>query len=377
MLQPMIRWSLCAVVWGCSAAVGMGQDVQSLVIRIKAVGKEGVGNAEAAKALKQLVVLGPNVMPEVLSGMDDATPVAANWLRAAVEAMQDKAVNSGQKVPADKLEAFLADKAHSPRARRLAYECLVRADPKTPERWLPKLLDDPAGELRRDAVARKLDQVLAKQATRKALEDLLGYARDRDQINALAKELKEKHGVEIDLTRQFGFVTRWLLIGPFDNTKGVGFNNVYPPEKGIDLKASYLSKDNKLVGWQEHVTDKELGLVDLNSAVGKLKGAASYAYAAVASESERPVEIRAASNNAVRIWLNGKEIYFREEYHHGKEIDQHVGKGVLIKGRNAILIKVCQNEQTEDWAQLWSFHLRVCDALGAAVPVTNVTEKVK
>jgi hypothetical protein len=373
----MIRWSLCAVVWGCSAAVGMGQDVQSLVIRIKAVGKEGVGNAEAAKALKQLVVLGPNVMPEVLSGMDDATPVAANWLRAAVEAMQDKAVNSGQKVPADKLEAFLADKAHSPRARRLAYECLVRADPKTPERWLPKLLDDPAGELRRDAVARKLDQVLAKQATRKALEDLLGYARDRDQINALAKELKEKHGVEIDLTRQFGFVTRWLLIGPFDNTKGVGFNNVYPPEKGIDLKASYLSKDNKLVGWQEHVTDKELGLVDLNSAVGKLKGAASYAYAAVASESERPVEIRAASNNAVRIWLNGKEIYFREEYHHGKEIDQHVGKGVLIKGRNAILIKVCQNEQTEDWAQLWSFHLRVCDALGAAVPVTNVTEKVK
>ena len=39
--------------------------------------------------------------------------------------------------------------------------------------------------------------------------------------------------------------------------------------------------------------------------------------------------------------------------------------------------KVCQNEQTDDWAQLWSFHLRVCDSLGGAVPVTNVTEKVK
>ena len=67
----------------------------------------------------------------------------------------------------------------------------------------------------------------------------------------------------------------------------------------------------------------------------------------MSSETERPIEIRAASNNAVRIWLNGKEIYFREEYHHGMEIDQHIGKGILKAGRNEILIKVCQNEQTD------------------------------
>ena len=29
-----------------------------------------------------------------------------------------------------------------------------------------------------------------------------------------------------------------------------------------------------------------------------------------------------------------------------------------------------ENEQEEDWAQDWSFQLRVCDALGGAVPVT-------
>jgi hypothetical protein len=118
-------------------------------------------------------------------------------------------------------------------------------------------------------------------------------------------------------------------------------------------------------------------VVDINAAYGNLKGAVVYGYAVVASETERPVELRAGSNNAVRIWLNGKEVYFREEYHHGMEMDQHIGKGTLKSGRNEILIKVCQNEQTDSWAQLWSFQLRVCDYLGAAVPVTNVTEKVK
>jgi hypothetical protein len=364
---------LCALVWASCSATVFGQDVQSLVVRIKAVGKEGVGNAEAAKALKQLVALGPGAMPDVLAGMDDASPVAINWLRAAVEAMQDKNLAG---TPVAKLEAFLADKSHGPRARRLAYECLVRHDPKTLDRWLPKLLNDPAGELRRDAVARKLEAI-GKKPSRQALEEVLGYARDRDQITAIAKDLREQHGVKIDLTSHYGFVTRWNLIGPFDNVKGVGFHNVYPPEKGIDLKATYLSKDNKLVGWQEHVTTKDLGLVDFNDAVGKLKGAVHFAYAAVESPTERPVEIRAASNNAIRIWLNGKEIFFREEYHHGMEIDQHVGKGTLAKGKNQILIKVCQNEQTDTWAERWSFQLRVCDALGGAVPVTNVTEKIK
>jgi hypothetical protein len=380
MHQTIIRWSICGLLWTLCATVGSAQEVQSLLVRIKAVGKEGVGNVEAAKAFKQLVTQGPGVLPDVLAGMDDANPIAINWLRGAVEAIQDKAANNNAKVPADRIEAFLKDTRHAGHSRRLAYECLVRLDPTAPDRLLPKMLDDPSSELRRDAVAVKLK--LGKEAAFKNLskknyfQDLLQHARDRDQVKAICDELKE-HGVNIDLTRHYGFVTRWNLIGPFDNVKGVGFNNVYPPEKGIDVKASYPGKDNKAVRWQEHAIGKELGVVDLNEAVGKLHGAVAYGCATLSSETERPVEIRAASNNAVRILLNGKEIYFREEYHHGMEMDQHVGKGMLNKGRNEILIKVCQNEQTDDWAQQWSFQLRVCDHLGGAVPVTNVTEKVK
>jgi hypothetical protein len=56
-----------------------------------------------------------------------------------------------------------------------------------------------------------------------------------------------------------------------------------------------------------------------------------------------------------------------EVYHANSAIDQYVGRGVLKKGKNVILVKVCQDEQTVDWAQNWVFQLRVCDASGKAI----------
>ncbi|MBI1830183.1 MAG: hypothetical protein HYR84_01885 [Planctomycetes bacterium] len=379
-MQRNLRWLLCGLLLLLTPTLGSAQEVQSLLLKIKTVGKEGAGNVEASKAWKELVALGPGVVPDVLSGMNDANPIAVNWLRTAVEAIHDKPHPT--KMPVAKIEAFLNDTKNAGHSRRLAYECLVKLDPNTPNRYLPKMLDDPSAELRRDAVQRKLDhgKVAAfesRDSQQKFYESLLKSARDRDQVDAVCKVLKEEFQIDVDLTKHYGFVTRWLLIGSFDNRKGVGFNTVYPPERGFEIKAVYPAKDDGQARWREHVTAKPLGLVDLNEVVGKHKGAVVYGYAAVESASERPVDIRAASNNAVRMWLNGKEIYFREEYHHGMAMDQHTGKGVLKAGRNEILIKVCQNEQTDSWAQLWSFQVRVCDYLGAAVPVTNVTERIK
>ena len=99
---------------------------------------------------------------------------------------------------------------------------------------------------------------------------------------------------------------------------------------------------------------------------------AVYALARTELESpvERPIHVRAATPNAVRIWLNGQEIFSRDEYHHGHKLDQHIGTGTLKKGRNEILVKVYQNQQTETFAEVWSFQLRVTDALGGAVPLT-------
>src|SRR5262249_9354113 len=155
----------------------------------------------------------------------------------------------------------------------------------------------------------------------------------------------------------------------FDNSGSKGFAVAYPPEQKIDVNAVYKGKDGAEVRWKEITTTDPYGLVDINKLLGKHMGATAYAFAAIESEGERPVQIRATSNNAVKLFLNGKEIFFREEYHHGMRFDAHTGTGILKPGRNEILIKVCQNEQKEDWAQGWTFQLRVCDAIGGAVPM--------
>jgi hypothetical protein len=373
---------------------------EALLGRIKAVGKEGKGNADAARAWQELVKLGPEVLPQVLGAMDDATPTASNWLRLAASALGEKAMQAELPLPVRELEAFLGQTAHTPPARRIAYEWLVKADRTAAGRWLPKLLQDPSHELRREAVQRLVDETdhladgprqLAGHVTggrvvavpsapllRPALKEAaianyrkaLGGATDQDQVDHIAAELKLL-GVNIDLAAHFGFVRNWHLATPFDNSAMSGFTVAYPPEKGVDLKAVYKGKDGKEARWMRYSTTNEYGKVDLNQVLGKLKGTIGYAHAIIESDREQPVEVRAGSFNALKFFLNGKEIFNRDEYHHGMFLDQHIGRGTLKAGRNELLIKVCQNEQTENWAQSWSFQVRLCDGAGAAVPFRN------
>jgi hypothetical protein len=115
-----------SVVLLLSCTFTHAQEVQSLILRIKAVGKEGAGNVEASKAFKDLVAMGPSVMPEVLTGMNDASPVALNWLRAAVESIQDKAMQQNQPLPTDKLTNASCAPSRLPRRSSFRSSSLTR-----------------------------------------------------------------------------------------------------------------------------------------------------------------------------------------------------------------------------------------------------------
>ena len=77
---------------GLLAPAGWGAEpsASSLITRIKAVRNAGTGNEEAAKAWRGLVRLGPDVLPELLTALNDAEPIAANWLRSAVDAIAER-----------------------------------------------------------------------------------------------------------------------------------------------------------------------------------------------------------------------------------------------------------------------------------------------
>ena len=136
----------------------------------------------------------------------------------------------------------------------------------------------------------------------------------------------------------------------------------------IDLAASYDdSKNGEPVQWQQHNTVEATGVIDLNEILAAEKGVLAYAYSEFNVEEEREVEIRIGCINGNKVWVNGKEVINNEIYHVGMLPDQFSGKATLKEGVNQILFKVCQNEQTQPWANRWMFQLRVCESDGKAV----------
>ncbi len=354
-----------------SSARAAETELGSLLTTIRAVGPKGAGHVEAIAAWRELAKADASQLPAVLAGLDGSNPLAANWLSAAVDAIAERRMQSGGKLPLAQLEQFVLDRGHTPGARRLAFEWLVRGDPSAHARLIPGMLDDPSLELRRLAVAREIDL-----AGKTALADdkspaiaqyaaALSAARDADQIKLVTAKLKEL-GREVDLPRHYGFLMQWHLIGPFDNVDMKAFDVAYEPEKQIDLAAACPGKSEP-VRWVAHTTADALGWVDLNKALGKNMGAIGYAVTDFTSEEERDVELRIGCDNANKIWLNGQLVSSNAVYHSGTKLDQYVARGRMKRGKNVILVKICQNEQKESWAQGWHFQLRICDETGTAI----------
>ncbi|MFA6564863.1 MAG: hypothetical protein WCV00_23360 [Verrucomicrobiia bacterium] len=358
----------CLCLRLCSAS---SPDLAAAIKTVRAIGAEGRGNAEASVAWKTLAASDLSQLTTILGGMDGADDLIANWLRAAADTIVSRETAAGKKLPAGDLLAFVRDTNHHPRARRLAFELVARIQPATTEKLLQGMLDDPSLELRRDAVDRVIaDAARAFDAGKKPetiqrYQQALQKARDVDQIQSVARKLREL-GETVDLPKLFGFLTQWKVIGPFDNAEGKGFAAAFPPEKKIDLAAEYDGKSGK-VRWSDYVTKNEFGMVDINTICEPLKSVTAYAYAEFVSDKARPAELRLGCKNAWKVWLNGKLLWEREEYHRGMQIDQYHLTGQLQPGRNTILVKACQNELVEKWTVEWQFQLRVCDHLGTAI----------
>ena len=112
-------------------------------------------------------------------------------------------------------------------------------------------------------------------------------------------------------------------------------------------------------------------MVNLNEALQKHMGAVGYALHEFDADTDRQVELRLGCKNSWKIWVNGKLIFGHDEYHHGTRLDHYRFPVAVKGGKNTILVKCCQNQQKDSWAQEWEFQLRVCDAAGTAVLSTD------
>ena len=146
----------------------------------------------------------------------------------------------------------------------------------------------------------------------------------------------------------------WRVLGSFENKNG--FARRYAPEKriGLDNKVRTRSGMRAWIPLEDGIND---GFIDLKSALGDPYWAVGYGQIALYSPDRREVQIRTGSNEAVKIWVNGAEVWRHNEWREAV-FDADVASAVLSAGRNEILVKVCNRLGN------WGFYLRVTDDQG-------------
>jgi hypothetical protein len=324
--------------------------------------------ADLAAAADRLAAIPAAAVIPALEAFASATPAGANWLRSGLDRAAERL---GAELAPATLAPFVADPTRPPRGRVLAFAWLQERSPEAAARLLDGLIDDPALDLRREAVERLLAGASSQPpaAARDVHRQALAAARDVDQIERIVGWLVE-HGDTLDVADVLGFVRQWRVSDVFDNVGGAGFAMSYPPEAALPAVPATGA-------WTPVVSTDRHGGIDLNAAIAKKKGVLVYALAEVEMPGSGRAEVRIGSPCAVRVWVNGLPVLSHEIYHASDTIDQYVAAAEFRAGTNSVLVKCCQNEQTEPWAQDWKFQLRITDALGTPLATQPRPEQTR
>ena len=225
------------------------------------------------------------------------------------------------------------------------------------------MLDDPNPDLRRDAVARVLaqaDKLLAagrKAAALPLFREALAAAREQGQIDNAVRKLRNL-GEKVDLPARLGMLMAWKVIGPFPNQDRKGMALAYPPEKALDLVATYDGKKGK-VKWMDYTSKDDYGLVDLKEALKDHAEMVAYATAEFMSEGAREVDVRLGCYTGFKLWVNGGLVLERGDAYTGMKLDHYVARARLSPGKNIMLLKVAQDVPPPYLPAMLRFQLRL------------------
>ncbi len=364
-LRTLTCIALCAGLLGSSARPTQASE------NLRELADVSLDNRAASQLCQELQASSDTELIAVLSAMKGTSAVAKNWYLSIAQTVADRNPAESRA----KLTQFLPRLSEDPTARFWAFQYLTHSNDQLREQLLESMLADPSMDLRFEAVKLRLGRIeeakdMPAEEQVAQCQELLAAARLPSQVQSIAKRLSDLD-VEVDLLTHLGFIADWKVCASFDNVDGVGFDTAYAPEKlfaagKLTAAAKYDGKSGE-VGWQDVSTEEPDGKVDLNPIFEKEKGAVAYAATTFNAESELECEVRIGTPNACKVWLNGEEVVSREVYHTGSQIDQYRAPVKLKAGENKILVKVCQNEQTEPWAQDWMLQLRFTDSTGLAI----------
>ena len=202
----------------------------------------------------------------------------------------------------------------------------------------------------------------------KAAVERLGNTIDRmaaineDYLLANIAHEKTSVGIADRFAPQFGFINRWLLCGPFDNLGMDGHDRVYPPEQAMDTAATYDGKGGRKVSWKKNRTPDWQGCVDLVQEFDDSDWTCAYALCWVTlDEGPKDVMLRVGSNDSVKIFLNGREIW-TNKIERTMSVDDDLIPATLPNGTSAVLLKIGQAGLN------WGFCFRITERDSLEIP---------
>ena len=400
--------AIAVLLIGSGGTARGDNPIRTSIASIQSVGPGGEGNEAAIQAAEHLRKLPIDELPKLFNGMKTDNPIARNWLRgiaadivrralangdnANPDATNPAATNpdatnpdatnpdaaKGDAAPSDDaadlqrmLKMYVVDRTRNPHGRAAALDLWARQNPTAAGEFIDDASGDPSLLIRERAIAKMLVRADAAEGQSKAdiLRVALADARHPAQLQSIVRDLKE-FDPSVTLGDALAMIVHWQCVAPFDNRGGIGFDTAYAPEQSftqngtVDLDAKYDGKNGPVV-WQSIRGDADSGFVDIAPVYEKEKGAVAYLYRTFQHATGGPAQVRLTTKNASKIFLNGKPIYASRIYHSGSTLDQYVADCQLAEGENRLMIKLCQNEQTQPWAQEYQFQCRVTDPAGA------------
>ncbi|HKP55752.1 MAG TPA: DUF3857 domain-containing protein [Polyangiales bacterium] len=185
----------------------------------------------------------------------------------------------------------------------------------------------------------------------------------RVQIETVLAHARLRLGEPTAVVKRFeelGFVTKFRVIGPFDNEGKSGFDKSTPVEdkrmEAPDLQATYPGRERP-VSWRELPDITRSGFVSFGAMMRPLENVCGLAETFVKSERARPLTIWVGGGGAVKVYWNGGEV-LRDAAYRSPSPDRSVVMVRANGGWNRLLVKACTTNSA------WGFQLRLGDEKG-------------
>ncbi len=132
-------------------------------------------------------------------------------------------------------------------------------------------------------------------------------------------------------------VRDWMVVGLFDNPKGMPLAHQFGPEKDPGSQLSFDGRGGRK-SWERRTTQYE-GYLDLLVPNVDSTHAAAYAQTYIYSPTDREVRFAIGTDDGCRLWHNGNLVYEDPAPRSAHPL-QHVGTLELNNGTNRVMIKV-------------------------------------